>query len=98
MEKRIKITALCGMGLGTSSLARMAIMDYVRSHGINAEVTVADIGSVRGLNSDIIITTKSMSSHITDDIKQRTTVIYVTNLIKKDEISEKLDEYFSEHK
>ena len=86
------------MGLGTSSLARMAIMDYVRSHGINAEVTVADIGSVRGLNSDIIITTKSMSSHITDDIKQRTTVIYVTNLIKKDEISEKLDEYFSEHK
>lgn len=98
MEKRIKITALCGMGLGTSSLARMAIMDYVRSHGINAEVTVADIGSVRGLNSDIIITTKSMSSHITDDIKQRTTVIFVTNLIKKDEISEKLDEYFSEHK
>lgn len=98
MEKRIKITALCGMGLGTSSLARMAIMDYVRSHGINAEVTVADIGSVRGLNSDIIITTKSMSSHITDDIKQHTTVIYVTNLIKKDEISEKLDEYFSEHK
>ena len=98
MEKRIKITALCGMGLGTSSLARMAIMDYVRSHGINAEVTVADIGSFRGLNSDIIITTKSMSSHITDDIKQRTTVIYVTNLIKKDEISEKLDEYFSEHK
>ena len=98
MEKRIKITALCGMGLGTSSLARMAIMDYVRSHGINAEVTVADIGSVRGLNSDIIITTKSMSSHITDDIKQRTTVIYVTNLIKKDEISEKLDEYFSEQK
>ena len=98
MEKRIKITALCGMGLGTSSLARMAIMDYVRSHGINAEVTVADIGSVRGLNSDISITTKSMSSHITDDIKQRTTVIYVTNLIKKDEISEKLDEYFSEHK
>lgn len=59
MEKRIKITALCGMGLGTSSLARMAIMDYVRSHGINAEVTVADIGSVRGLNSDIIITIRA---------------------------------------
>lgn len=97
MKKRIKITALCGMGLGTSSLARMAIMDYVKSHGLNVEVTVADIGSIRGLNSDIIITTKSMASHITDDIKQHTAVIYVTNLIKKDEINEKLDEYFSEH-
>ena len=43
MDKRYKITALCGMGLGTSSLARMAIMDYVKSHGIDATVTVADI-------------------------------------------------------
>ena len=46
MDKRYKITALCGMGLGTSSLARMAIMD-------------------------------------------------VTNLIKKDEINAKLDEFFA---
>ena len=49
MDKRYKITALCGMGLGTSSLARMAIMDYVKSHGIDATVTVADIGSVKSI-------------------------------------------------
>ena len=87
MDKRYKITALCGMGLGTSSLARMAIMDYVKSHGIDATVTVADIGSVKSIDADIILTTKSMASHITDDIRSRTTVMYVTNLIKKDEIN-----------
>ena len=74
MDKRYKITALCGMGLGTSSLARMAIMDYVKSHDIDATVTVADIGSVKSIDADIILTTKSMASHISDDIRSRTTV------------------------
>ncbi len=96
MTKRYKITALCGMGLGTSSLARMAIMDYVKAHDIDANVTVADIGSVKSLDADIVLTTKSMSRHITDDMANRMAVIYVTNLIKKDEIAEKLDEYFSQ--
>lgn len=95
MEKRYKITALCGMGLGTSSLARMAIMDYVKSHGINAEVNVADIGSARGIAADVIVTTKSMAARLSKDIKERCTVIFVTNLIKKDEINQALDEYFS---
>lgn len=36
-----------------------------------------------------------MASHITDDIRSRTTVMYVTNLIKKDEINAKLDEFFA---
>ena len=92
MDKRYKITALCGMGLGTSSLARMAIMDYVKSHGIDATVTVAAIGSVNFRHST---PPKSMASHITDDIRSRTTVMYVTNLIKKDEINAKLDEFFA---
>ena len=83
MDKRYKITALCGMGLGTSSLARMAIMDYVKSHGIDATVTVADIGSVKSIDADIILTTKSMASHITDDIRSRTTVMYVTNTSRR---------------
>lgn len=95
MGKRYSITALCGMGLGTSSLARMAMMDYVKSRGIDANVTVADIGSVKGITSDIILTTKSMASHIPNSVSEQSTVILVTNLIKKDEINSKLDEYFS---
>lgn len=95
MKKRYSITALCGMGLGTSSLARMAIMDYVKSHGIDANVTVADIGSVKGITSNIILTTKSMANHIPSSVSEQSTVILVTNLIKKDEINSKLDEYFS---
>ena len=62
---------------------------------IDATVTVADIGSVKSIDADIILTTKSMASHISDDIRSRTTVMYVTNLIKKDEINAKLDEFFA---
>lgn len=94
MAKRYSITALCGMGLGTSSIARMSIMDYVNKNNINASVNVADIGMVKSLNSDVILTTKSMERHITDEVREHSTVIFVTNLMKKDEVYEKLDEFF----
>ncbi|WP_058270683.1 PTS sugar transporter subunit IIB [Olsenella massiliensis] len=95
MKRRYSITALCGMGLGTSSIARMAIMDYLKKRDIDASVTVADIGSVKGINSDVILTTKSMGSHIPSDIAEKSAVLLVTNLIKRDEIEAKLDEFFS---
>lgn len=96
MGKRYEITALCGMGLGTSSLARMAIMDFVSKNKIDANVTVADIGMVKGLKSDIILTTKSMESHIPKEIYETTKVVFVTNLIKKDEINDNLTKIFKE--
>lgn len=94
MTKRYSITALCGMGLGTSSIARMSIMDYVNKNHIDASVNVADIGMVKSLNSDIVLTTKSMERHITDEVRKRSNVIFVTNLMKKDEVYEKLDDFF----
>lgn len=96
MNKKYEITALCGMGLGTSSLARMSIMDFIKKYKIPANVTVADIGMIKGLKSDIIITTKSMSTHIPKDIYNNTKVIFVTNLIKKDEINKNLINIFKD--
>lgn len=96
MSKRYEITALCGMGLGTSSLARMAIMDFVSKNKISANVTVADIGMIKGLKSDIILTTKSMESHIPPHIYETAKVVFVTNLIKKDEINNSLTVIFKE--
>lgn len=96
MIKTYKITALCGMGLGSSSLARMTIMDYTKAHNIKASVNVADIGMVKGISTDIIVTTKSMSSHIPQSIADTTKIILVTNLIAKKELSDKLDQVFKE--
>lgn len=96
MERTYKITALCGMGLGSSSLARMAIIDFAKAHNIKAAVNVADIGMIKGIVSDIIVTTKSMSSHIPKEFYDTTKVIFVTNLIAKKELNDKLEQVFKE--
>lgn len=84
------------MGLGSSSLARMAIMDFVKQHNIKASVDVADIGMIKGLKSDIVVTTKGMGSHISKEFCETTKVIFVTNLIAKKELNEKLEQLFTE--
>lgn len=96
MEKTYKVTALCGMGLGSSSLARMAIIDFAKTHNIKASVNVADIGMIKGIVSDIIVTTKSMSSHIPKDFYDNMKIVFVTNLIAKKELNEKLEQVFKE--
>lgn len=96
MDKRYEITALCGMGLGSSSIARMAIMEFVDKYKINAFVNVADIGMIKGLKSDIVLTTKSMESHIPKEMYENMKVVFVTNLMKKDEINNSLYKIFKE--
>lgn len=96
MEKTYRITALCGMGLGSSSIARMSITDFVKAHNIKALVTVADIGMIKGMVSDIVVTTKSMSTHIPKEFYDKTKVIFVTNLIAKKELNDKLEQAFKE--
>lgn len=96
MDKRYEITALCGMGLGSSSIARMVIMEFVDKYKINAFVNVADIGMIKGLKSDIVLTTKSMESHIPKEMYENMKVVFVTNLMKKDEINNSLYKIFKE--
>ena len=96
MDKRYEITALCGMGLGSSSIARMVIMEFIDKYKINASVNVADIGMIKGLRSDIVLTTKSMESHIPKEMYENMKVVFVTNLMKKDEINNSLYKIFKE--
>ena len=49
MSKRLKILAVCGMGVGTSMLLKMQLDKAIKALDISADVEIADISTARGL-------------------------------------------------
>ncbi|HSG24504.1 MAG TPA: PTS sugar transporter subunit IIB [Anaerolineales bacterium] len=68
MAKRMKILAVCGMGIGTSMLLKMQVDKVIKTLGLTADVELADISTARGLamNADLIITSNELADRIGD--------------------------------
>lgn len=68
MTKRLKILAVCGMGIGTSMLLKMQIDKVIKTLDIVADVDLADISTARGLavNADLIVTSNELVDNIGD--------------------------------
>lgn len=91
----MRIATICGMGLGTSLMLKMYIEQVLRKKGLKAEISNIDLGSVKSVNADLIIAPKEMISQI-KDIK--TDKIFINNLINKNELAEKLEDYLNKTK
>lgn len=68
MAKRMKILAVCGMGIGTSMLLKMQVDKVIKTLGLTADVELADISTARGLamSADLIITSNELVDRIGD--------------------------------
>ena len=68
MAKRLKLLAVCGMGVGTSMLLKMQLDKVIKTLGISADVEIADISTARGLavNADLIVTSNELADRIGD--------------------------------
>ena len=68
MAKRMKILAVCGMGIGTSMLLKMQVDKVIKALNLSADVELADISTARGLamNADLIITSNELADRIGD--------------------------------
>lgn len=88
----MKIVTICGMGLGTSLMLKMYIEQVLRKRGQKAEISNIDLGSIKSANADLIIAPKEMMSQIKD---VRVDKIFINNLINKNELEEKLEDYLN---
>lgn len=88
----MKIATICGMGLGTSLMLKMYIESVLRDKGVKAEINNIDLGSVKGVEADLIIAPKEMMSQL-KDVKAHK--IFINNLINKKELAEKLEDYLN---
>ena len=87
MSKRMKILAVCGMGIGTSMLLKMQIDKALKTLDLIADVELADISTARGLavSADLIITSNELADRIGD---VKAPIVSVTNFMDLEAITE----------
>lgn len=91
----MKIVCLCGMGLGSSLIAKMNIGELLKEMKIKATVETCDVGSIRSEKADYFVTTKELARNIPAENSGKT--IILTNFVKKDEIRKAMEPIFSAH-
>ena len=90
----VKITAVCGMGLGSGLLVKMGIERVLERNGYtykDFKVEVADISTAKATFSDIFVTTKEFAERLEGG---KATIVLIQNLFNEKEIEGKLLEPF----
>ncbi len=87
MSNRLKILAVCGMGIGTSILLKMQIDKVLKTLEISADVELADISTARGLavSADLIVTSNELVDRIGD---VKAPIVAVTNFMDLNALTE----------
>ena len=85
--KRLKIVTVCGCGLGSSLIAKMAIDDILLEAGLEASIDTADGTSALGQKCDFYVTTKQFVDLLENCGRP---VVAVSNFVNKDELRTKL--------
>jgi PTS system ascorbate-specific IIB component len=85
----IKILTICGAGVGTSEILRVAAQRVLTRLGIEAEVTATDVEHVQELAEDVqvILATPEHVKHLGRNYAQ---VIVIQNILDQDELTAKL--------
>ncbi|WP_367295872.1 PTS sugar transporter subunit IIB [Levilactobacillus yonginensis] len=91
----MKIIAVCGLGVGSSVIAKMNIESIVSDEGKD-DVTVdtIDLGSIRSAPADIYVTTRELFDNFPEEDKAKTIVL--TNFVDKNDIKAHLDPKMAE--
>lgn len=65
-RKRLKILAVCGMGLGSSLILKMTIEKALKELNLEGDIQTADIATAKGagLDADVIITSRELAEQI----------------------------------
>jgi PTS system ascorbate-specific IIB component len=90
--KKLNLLFVCGAGLGSSFACQMAAEDVLNKLGVDVRVDHSDISSAVSAKPDIIITAQNFQTQFEKfsvDPKQ-TTIIYLKNIVSKQEIEEKI--------
>lgn len=89
------INAVCGNGLGSSLILKINVDKILKEMGVKADVETADVGSAGSSSADLIVTTSQFKSNL-ESVKKD--VIYVNNVMDKEDLKDQLEEYFENNK
>ncbi|HDL7317490.1 TPA: PTS sugar transporter subunit IIB [Yersinia enterocolitica] len=87
----MKIVCVCGMGLGSSVIAKMNIEQVLKKMNLSATVDTCDLGSVRSVPADLYVTTRELAVSMPAEVQSKTIVL--TNFVRKVEIESSIGDY-----
>jgi PTS system ascorbate-specific IIB component len=88
--KRLKIVAVCGMGLGSSLILKMNIEKVIKDLNLEADVSTTDISTAKAVigDADVVITSPELAQQI-GDVKAK--VVTIKNFVNFNEMKEALE-------
>lgn len=87
----MKISVVCGNGLGTSLMMEVALKAIIKDLGVEASVEHMDLGSVAGSSSDIYVGTRDIATQIQNQ-GVHGLVVSLDNMIDKVAMKDRLSE------
>ncbi|MCX8345976.1 PTS sugar transporter subunit IIB [Escherichia coli] len=87
----MKITVVCGNGLGTSLMMEMSIKSILKDLSVSADVDHVDLGSAKGTTSDIYVGTKDIAAQSVAG-----KIVALENMIDKKAMRERLSVVLTE--
>lgn len=85
----MKIVTVCGLGVGSSLILKMTVETALKKIRKKANVEHWDMGTIKGVKADIIITTTNFRKQFADNEN----VIFIENIVDANEVQKKLEEY-----
>lgn len=89
----MNIVCVCGMGLGSSVIAKINIEKVLKDLGIDAKVETCDLGSVRGMQADMFVTTRELAGNMPSEYASKTVVLL--NFVNKSEVESAIRDHFN---
>ena len=71
----MKIVCVCGMGLGSSLIAKMNLETILNQEGIEASVDNCDLGSVTSIAADWYVTTRELAYNMPVEFADKTIIL-----------------------
>lgn len=85
----MKITVVCGNGLGSSLMMEMSIKSILKDLAVAADVDHVDLGSAKGTPSDIYVGTRDIAEQLVQQALNGK-IVSLDNMIDKVAMKEKL--------
>lgn len=83
----VTIYCICGMGFGTSLMLKMTISDILEKRNIRADVSAWDLGSAKGVKTDLFIMSEDMKNNV-DGLDGK--IVFVKNMTDEKEVEDVL--------
>lgn len=88
----MKIMCVCGLGMGSSLILKMGVEKAMSELGVPCDVEHWAAGTMHGMNPDLVVAAEDFR----EELEGRDNVVFVRNVVKKEEIKNALKTYLEE--